>query len=141
MPNDPGRKMLSYARRVAVVGISDKAWRDSHSISAAMLRDGYDVVGVNPHLDETLGMAIHDSLLDIEGDVDIVNVFRREEALPDVAREAVEIGARGLWVQLGLRSSEARRIAEEAGLDYVEDRCIKIEMARYRGELELPPAV
>lgn len=141
MTSDPAWTMLTYARRIAVVGVSDKAWRDSHSVSVAMLRQGYDIVPVNPYIDEVFDRTVYASLRDVPGDVDVVNVFRRESALPEVAREAVAIGARGVWVQLGLRSTEARRIVEDAGLDYVEDRCIKIEISRYRGELDLPPAV
>ncbi|MBW3662084.1 MAG: CoA-binding protein [Actinobacteria bacterium] len=139
MPADPARTMLGYARRIAVVGVSDKPWRDSHSVSAAMLHQGYDVVPVNPNVDEVFDRRVYPSLRDVPGGIDVVNVFRRASALPEVAREAVEIGARGVWVQLGLRSPEARRIVEDAGLDYVEDRCIKVEVSRFRGELELPP--
>lgn len=130
--------MLTSSRRIAVVGLSDRPWRASHEVSAEMQRRGWEIIPVNPDVDEVLGVPAVDSLADIEGDVDLVDVFRRPEHLPGVARDAVAIGAGGLWVQLGLRSPEAARIAAEAGLPYVEDRCIKVEAGR-RG-LSSPPA-
>lgn len=130
-------RMLSYARRIAVVGLSPSPHRESHGVAAALLAVGYDVVPVNPNCDEVLGRRAYPTLADVPGDIDLVDVFRREEHLPGIAQEAVDVGARGMFVQLGLRSDEARAIAEAAGLDYVEDACLRIEVARRTGR---PPS-
>lgn len=129
---DVVRAILGYARRIAVVGLSDKPWRDSYAVARALLDDGYEIVPVNPHIREVFGLPSYPSLLEVPGPVDVVDVFRRPEALVEVAEQAVAVGARALWLQLGLSSPEARRIATGAGLDYVEDRCLKVEVARWR---------
>ncbi len=122
-------RILSTTRRIAVVGLSPDPSRTSHGVARALQRDGYEIVPVNPNADEVLGQRSWPSLADVPGEVDLVDVFRRAEHLPGIAREAVEIGAPALWNQLGLVSPEARAIATEAGLDYVEDRCLKVEVA------------
>lgn len=137
--DDVIRTVLSRARRVAVVGLSPKPWRESHGVAVAMQRQGYEIVPVNPNAGEVLGEQAYPTLHDVPGAVDLVDVFRREEYLAEVAQAAADIGAPALWLQLGLRSPEARRIAAEAGLDYVEDRCLKVEILRFGGELTLPP--
>lgn len=123
-------RILDRTRRIAIVGLSSNPSRASHGVAAALQRAGYEIVPVNPNEGEVLGEPAHPSLADVPGPIDLVDVFRREEALPDVARAAVAVGAPALWNQLGLRSPEARAIASEAGLDYVEDRCLKVEVAR-----------
>ncbi len=132
-------RILSYARRIAVVGLSDSARRTSNQVSAMLQLQGYDIVPVNPTIESALGVRAYPSLDRVPGDIDLVNVYRRPEHLEEIAHEAVKAGARGLWNQLGLRSDGARQIAEEAGLDYVEDRCLKVEVGRHRGQLTLPP--
>lgn len=133
--------VLGYARRIAVVGLSDSPMRTSNQVAAALQRRGYEIVPVNPTIDAALGEKAYPSLADVPGDLDLVNVFRREPYLADVARQAAERGGvRGVWNQLGLRSPEARRIATQAGLDYVEDRCLKVEVAAREGAMDLPPA-
>lgn len=122
--------VLARTRRIAVVGLSGSPWRASHDVAADLQRRGYEIVPVNPNVDEVLGEKAWPSLADVPGRVDLVDVFRREEHLPGVAREAAAIGAPAVWNQLGLRSAEARRIAEDAGMDYVEDACLKVEVAR-----------
>ena len=134
-------RILGYARRIAVVGLSDDPSRASYGVARALLDGGYEIVPVNPTIDEVFGLQAYPSLLDVPGDVDLVDVFRRPEHTPSVARDAVEIGAGGLWLQLGIRSAEARRIAEAAGLDYVEDMCLKVEVARARRVITLPAEV
>lgn len=134
-------RILGYARRIAVVGLSDDPSRASHGVARALLDGGYEIVPVNPTIDEVFGLQAYPSLMDVPGDVDLVDVFRRPEHTPSVARDAVEIGARGLWLQLGVRSAEARRIAGAAGLDYVEDKCLKVEVARARRVITLPVEV
>lgn len=120
--------ILARTRRIAIVGLSDRPDRASHEVATALQARGYAIIPVNPGIESALGIPAVDSLADIEGPVDLVDVFRRAEHLPGVAREAAAIGAPALWNQLGLSSDEARRIAEDAGMDYVEDRCLKVEV-------------
>lgn len=127
---DTLRRILARDRTIAVVGLSADPWRPSHDVAQAMQRMGWRIVPVNPGLTDVLGERCYARLEDIPFPVDMVNVFRREPDIPDIARSAVAIGARSLWQQLGLRSVEADRIATEAGLDAVWDRCLKIEAAR-----------
>jgi uncharacterized protein len=120
-------QILKNAQTIALVGASPDPNRPSHGVMRYLLEQGYRVIPVRPlDCDEVLGMTCVSSLAEIEEPIDLVDVFRREEALPGHAREAVEVGAKALWLQLGLRSPEARRIATEAGLDYVEDACTAI---------------
>jgi hypothetical protein len=120
-------EILAEARTIAVVGASPKPFRPSHAVMRYLLDQGYDVTPVRPvGCDEVLGIPCVRSLAEIDRPIDLVDVFRRPEACPDVAREAVAVGAGALWLQLGIISPEARRIAEEAGLDYVENECTKI---------------
>jgi predicted CoA-binding protein len=120
-------QILKDAQTIALVGASPDPNRPSHGVMRYLLEQGYRVIPVRPlDCDEVLGMTCVSSLAEIEEPIDLVDVFRREEALPGHAREAVEVGAKALWLQLGLRSPEARRIATEAGLDYVEDACTAI---------------
>ena len=134
-------KVLRYATRIAVVGLSDEPYRASFGVASYLLRHGYEIIPVNPTIEEVLGLRTYSSLADVPGHVDVVDVFRRPEFIPDVARQAAEIGANALWLQLGLRSSEARSIAEEAGMDYVEDACLKVEVALRDDSMRLPPDV
>ena len=124
-------EILSESRTIALVGASPKPWRPSHDVMRYLLAHGYHVIPVRPRdCDEVLGVPCVPSLVAIEEPIDLVDVFRRSEACADVAREAVAAGAKALWLQLGIVSAEARRIAEEAGLDYVEDACTKVVHAR-----------
>lgn len=130
-PDDPMlRSILGQARTVAVVGLSSKSWRDSNRVAAYLQRQGYRIVPVNPNETEVLGERAYPSLLDVPGTIDAVNVFRRAEFTPDVARQAVQVGASVLWLQLDIVSDEARRIAEEGGLDVVMGVCIMVEHRR-----------
>lgn len=125
--------VLRRARRIALVGASSKASRPSHGVMATLLAAGYDVVPVSPHEAEVLGRRCHPDLASAvaaEGPVDIVDVFRNAEACPDHAREAVAVGAGCLWLQLGIVSWEAARIAHAARIPLVMDRCTAIEIAR-----------
>lgn len=134
-------EVLRYAKRIAVVGLSDEPYRASFGVASYLLRHGYEILPVNPTIEEVLGLRAYSSLADVPGHVDVVDIFRRAEFIPDVARQAAEIGADALWLQLGLRSSEARSIAEEAGMDYVEDACLKVEVALRDDSMRLPPDV
>jgi uncharacterized protein len=120
-------EILAEARTIAVVGASPKAWRPSHGVMRYLLRQGYRVIPVRPAGPrEILGQRRVASLHEIEEQIDLVDVFRRAEFCPAVADEAVEVGAGALWLQLGIVSTEARAVAERAGMDYVEDECTAI---------------
>ena len=129
-PTDAMTRIFDYTRRIAVVGLSDKPHRTSYRIARAMQARGYEIVPVNPNIDSSLGERAYPRLADVPGDIDLVDVFRREEYLADVAEQAAAVGARGLWNQLGLTSAEARRTARDADMDYVEDRCLMVEADR-----------
>jgi predicted CoA-binding protein len=120
-------EILRDARTIALVGASPKPDRPSHGVMRYLLAQGYDVIPVRPAgCDEVLGVPCAASLAEIDRPIDLVDVFRRADACAEVAREAVAAGARALWLQLGIRSVEARAIAEGAGLDYVEDACTAV---------------
>ena len=120
-------EILAEARTIAMVGASPSPDRPSHGVMRYLLEQGYRVIPVRPaDCDEVLGVPCVRTLAEIEEPIDLVDVFRRPEHTPQHAREAVEAGAGALWLQLGIVSAEARRIAEEAGLDYVEDECTAI---------------
>jgi predicted CoA-binding protein len=121
------RTLLGAAEVVAVVGLSSKPDRDSYQVAAYLQRHGYRIVPVNPGETEVLGERAYATLLDIPDDVrvDVVDVFRRAEHTPEVAEQAVRIGARVLWLQEGIVSDEAARIATEGGLDVIMGVCIR----------------
>ncbi|NLA66190.1 MAG: CoA-binding protein [Leucobacter sp.] len=130
--------MLRRAKSIAIVGASANPARASYFVSTYLLSSSpYDVYFVNPVADEILGRKVYDSLADLPVVPDVVDVFRKHDDLPGVAREAVEVGAKTLWLQLGSWNEEAAAIAENAGLDVVMDRCLKIEHARFHGGLHL----
>jgi predicted CoA-binding protein len=121
------RLLLGAARTVAVVGLSSKPNRPSHDVAAYLQRHGYRIVPVNPNEREVLGERAYPSLPDLPEDlaIDVVNVFRRSEETPAVARDAVAIGAKVLWLQEGIANEEAYRIASEAGLEVIMGVCIR----------------
>jgi predicted CoA-binding protein len=120
-------EILRDAKTIALVGASPKPDRPSHGVMRYLLAQGYDVIPVRPEgCDEVLGVPCARSIAEIDRPIDLVDVFRRAEATPPHAREAVHVGAGALWLQLGIVSEESRRIAEEAGLDYVEDLCTAV---------------
>jgi len=128
-------EILGEARTIAMVGASPNPDRPSHGVMRYLLSQGYRVIPVRPAgCDEVLGVPCVRTLAEIEEPIDLVDVFRRPEHTPPHAREAVEVGAGALWLQLGIVSAESRQIAEEAGLDYVEDACTAIvHRSRLRG--------
>jgi len=132
-------RLLTEHRTIAMVGLSADPMRPSHFAAIYMQSEGYDIIPVNPRYEggEILGQRVYASLGDIPREVDIVDVFRRPTEAPDLARQAIDIGAKVFWLQLGIRNDEAMRIAREAGLDVVQDRCVKIEHARFFGGLNL----
>jgi predicted CoA-binding protein len=122
--------ILSGSKTVAVVGISDKPDRPSHGVAKYLQERGYRVIPVNPLLTEVLGEKAYKSLTEIPGQVDLVDVFRKSADVPEVAEEAVRIGARFFWMQEGVVSDRAREILDAAGIPWVMDRCVKKELAK-----------
>jgi predicted CoA-binding protein len=129
------RRILADCRTIAVVGLSADWYRPSFFAAKYMQEHGYRIVPVNPRYEEILGERCWPTLSAIPFPVDMVDVFRRSADVPPIAREAVAIGARCLWQQLGVANPEAQAIARDAGLDSVADRCVKIEHARLFGGL------
>lgn len=129
--------ILRTARTVALVGASPDWNRPSYFAMKYLLRKGYHVVPVNPRAagGEILDQRVYASLAEIPEPIDVVDVFRRADAVPAIVQEAIRLHARVVWMQLGVRHSEAARAAEEAGLAVVQDRCMKIEYGRLSGEL------
>ncbi|MCD1145402.1 CoA-binding protein [Kocuria sp. LUK] len=138
-PSAPERlNILRRTGSIAIVGASNKPSRASYFVATYLQSSSpYRVYFVNPVVDEILGQPVYRSLADLPETPDLVDVFRKHDDLPGVAREAVEAGARTLWLQLGSWHEEAAAIAEDAGLDVVMDRCVKIEHARFHGGLHL----
>lgn len=128
------RRVLSY-HSVAIVGLSGNELRASNFVGRYLQIQGYEVIPVNPREESILGNVSYPSLADIPQPVEIVDVFRKPEALPAIAEEAVAIGAKCLWMQFGVISQEAADIATAGGLDVVMDKCMKVEYARYRGRM------
>jgi uncharacterized protein len=129
------QRVLNTAGTIAVVGLSNNELRASYFVGYYLKRHGFRVIPVNPRETEILGERCYPSLRDVPERVDVVNVFRAPDAVPDIAREAVEIGASALWCQFGVISAEGNQIAENGGLNVVVDRCVKIEHARYIGRM------
>ena len=128
-------RLLASARRIAIVGASPSPERPSHGVMRYLLRQGYDCVPINPFADEVLGLPCFPTLeaaAEVGGPFDIVDVFRRSDAVSDVARSAVATGAGALWLQLGVVNWEAAQIADAAGMPVVMDRCTAIEHRRLR---------
>lgn len=133
-------RFLQQYRHIAVVGVSADPYRPSHFVAIYLQAEGYDIIPINPRYagQTLLGKRVYATLTEAKeaGEhIEIVDVFRRAPEIPAIADEAVKIGAKVLWVQLGIRNDEAGKKAQEAGLIYVQDRCIKIEHARFFGGL------
>ncbi|HEV2040410.1 MAG TPA: CoA-binding protein [Casimicrobiaceae bacterium] len=129
------RRILTQQRTIAVVGLSAQWHRPSYFAAKYMQDHGYRIIPVNPNCSEVLGQRCYPGITDIPEQVGIVDCFRRASEMVPIARDAVAIGAKVLWMQLGIRNDEAASIAVEAGLDVVIDHCVKIEHARIMGGL------
>jgi len=129
------RRILRGSRTLAVVGLSANWYRPSYFAAKYMQEHGYRVIPVNPAYDSVLGEKCYASLRDIPERVDLVDCFRKSAEIPALAEDAIAIGAKVLWMQLGVENAEARRRAETGGLEVVENRCVKIEHARLFGGL------
>jgi uncharacterized protein len=129
-PDDIIERILTTYDTITVVGASAAEAKAAHYVPAHMQRHGWRIIPVNPHADKILGEPVYRALGDVPEQVGLVDVFRPSSQTPDIARQAVAAGATALWLQLGIASAEARAIAEDAGLLYVEDRCLIIEQRR-----------
>lgn len=130
-------QIIQNFESVALVGVSANPIRSSNFVASYLVRTPFRTYPVNPAYDEVLGIKTFDTLHDLPEVPDIVDVFRRHEAIPEVVDQAIEVGAKVVWLQLGLRHEEAAQKARDAGLLVVQDRCLKIEHARFSGRLHL----
>ena len=130
MDNQILRRLFEASTTIAVVGLSNKKHRASYATTRYMQAHGYRIIPVNPKFEEILGERCYPNLRAIPEQVDIVNCFRRSEFIPPIVEEAIEIGARALWMQLGIVNEAAAEQARQAGLAVVMDRCIMIEYNR-----------
>ena len=119
--------LLKNARTIAIVGLSDTPTRDSHSVALYMMEKGYKIIPVNPNCSEILGEKSYPDLLSIPDKVDIVDIFRKTDFIPEIVDEAIKIKAGAVWMQLDLYHEQAARKAREAGLTVIQSKCIKIE--------------
>jgi predicted CoA-binding protein len=130
--NETIERILSRTKRIAVVGASDDDVKPGNYVPAYMLEQGYDVIGVNPNHDEVFGKKCYPSLDAVPGQIDLVNVFRRPLACADVTKQAIARGVKAVWLQSGIANAQAKKLAAEAGIDYIENRCIMVEHRRRR---------
>jgi uncharacterized protein len=130
-------RILERYKRIAMVGLSANPFRPSHFAAIYMISHGYDVTPVNPREKAVLGRQSYASLRDVPGPVEIVDIFREPAAVPAIVDDAIAVGAKVIWMQLGVIHEEAAEKARQAGLEVVMDRCVKIEHARYFGGLSL----
>lgn len=129
------RRILSQNRVIAVVGLSADWFRPSYFAAKYMQEHGYRIIPVNPAYEEVLGEKCYPSLKEIPEQIDMVDCFRKSEDIEPIAKQAIEIGAKVLWMQLGVMNENAARMARDAGLEVVQDRCVKIEHGRLFGGL------
>jgi len=124
------REILCDALTIAVVGASRHVYKEAHSVPQQLLKHGWRVIPVNPEVEEIWGERAYPVLAEIPEPVDLVNIFRPSDQAAEFVQQAIDIGAGAVWLQTGITSPEGRRLAEAAGIDYVEDRCIAVERAR-----------
>ncbi|MBL0387646.1 CoA-binding protein [Tumebacillus sp. ITR2] len=129
--------VLKRSKDIAVVGLSGEVTKPSHKVAEYLQSQGYELIPINPNLDSVLGRKSHKSLLDVEGNVDIVNVFRRSHELMEIVEQAIQIKAKVVWAQLEIADEAAAKRAQEAGITVVMDKCLKIEHARLLGKEKL----
>jgi hypothetical protein len=125
-------EILEGAKTIAVVGASRDPGKAGGSVPEGLQRRGFRIIPINPFADTLFGERVYRSLLDVPGQIDIVDVFRPAGDAPEIARQAAAVGAKALWLQLDIRSEEARRIAEAAGMEYVEDECTAVVASLHR---------
>jgi predicted CoA-binding protein len=129
--NEAIPQILSEYKNIAVVGVSTKPDRDSHSVARFMLMKDYNMVPVNPVYPEVLGKTCYPSLLDIPEKIELVDIFRKPDQVLPIVEQAIQIGAKAVWMQLGVINEEAAELALDSGLEVVMNRCWKIEYQNY----------
>lgn len=132
MAGRPAPEVLASAKTIAVVGASRDPRKAGGSVPEGLQRRGFRIIPINPFADQLFGERVYRTLADVPEKVDLVDVFRPSGDAPEIARQAVAIGAKALWLQEDIRSEEARRIAEEAGLEYIEDECTAVIASLYQ---------
>jgi hypothetical protein len=125
-------EILESARTIAVVGASRDQFKAGGSVPAGLQRRGFRIIPINPFAETLFGERVYRTLLDVPEQIDLVDVFRPAADAPEIARQAAAVGAKALWLQEDIRSDEARRIAESAGMDYVEDECTAVVASLYQ---------
>ena len=126
---------LKTYRNIAVVGISPNTFRPSYGVAYEMLMNGYNIIPVNPNYKEVLNRHCYDNLLEIKEPIEIVNIFRRSDQVMPIVEEAIQVKAKVIWMQLGIVNEQAARIAREAGLTVVMNRCIKVDHAVFYNQI------
>lgn len=124
------KRILKDSRVIAVVGLSADSWKDSHKVAAYLKSHGYRIIPVNPSVEEVLGEKSYPDLKSIPEKVDVVDVFRRPEHVPEIADDAIAINAKVLWMQAGIRNEEAAKRARQAGLTVIQDECMMAQHSR-----------
>ena len=130
--NRTSDQILAAATTIAVVGASRDPDKAGGSVPVGLQRRGFRIIPINPYADSLFGEKVYRSLLDVPEEIDLVDVFRPATDAPEIARQAAQIGAKALWLQLDIRSQEARDIAKSAGMDYVEDECTGVVASLHR---------
>ena len=126
------KEILENSKTIAVVGLSDNPERDSYSVAEYLLNHGYTIIPVNPKIKQWKGIRAYASLMEIPGEIDIVDIFRRSEFVPEIVDEAIEKNAKTVWMQLGVINEDAAEKAKKAGLNVVMDKCMRIEHSRLK---------
>lgn len=119
------RRMIKL-QRIAIVGLSDDPAKPSHLAASYLQRQGKTIIPINPKATEILGEKCYPSLEDVPGPIDLVDVYRRAPLCEEITRSAIKVGVKGVWLQLGIRNDEAKKLAKEAGIDFVQDRCLMV---------------
>ena len=127
---DPIADLLKTSKTIVVVGMSANPEKDAHTVPKLLVEKGYKVIPVNPTATEILGLKVHKSLSEVKEPVDVVQVFRPGPECEKVAEEALKLKPRAIWLQLGITNPRAKEIVERAGVQYIEDHCMRIEYNR-----------
>jgi predicted CoA-binding protein len=127
-------KIMAGTKRIAVVGLSSSPYRAGYYVPAYLQQQGYRIIPVNPHLGQSLGEKAYPDLASIPEPVDLVLIFQRSEKVRPFVEQAIGIGAKAVWLQLGIRDDEAMRLAEAAGLDAVQDACMMVDHRRWKAD-------
>ncbi len=133
-PEEEIVEILNNSKTIAVVGISKKEDRDSYRVAKYLKEQGYKIIPVNPKYDEVLGERCYPDLKSVKEKIDVVDIFRKPDAIPQIVDEAIEVGAKVIWMQLGLAHNASAKKAREAGLKVVMNKCMKIEHEKLKNQ-------